>query len=280
MFLATLKSTIPVLLHHGGCSPLSRLGFQGSILDLIKAGREELHLIQAASHGVKPDPMPAPEDFDAPYYNPGKIVAVGLNYLDHAEEANMEAPTSPLIFTKFNNSITGPTDPIRIPVGLTSEVDYEVELAVVIGRDAKQVALKDALDYVFGYTIMNDVSARDIQFADKQWVRAKSLDSFGPMGPVIVTADEIPDPQNLELGCDVNGMPLQKTTTKNMIFGVAVLIHELSKSFTLNAGDIIITGTPAGVGFIRKPPIYLKTGDHVRTWIQGIGEMNNPVEGV
>jgi len=280
MRLATLKSGIPVLLHHGGCSPLSRLGFQGSVLDLIKAGREELHLIQTASHGVQPDPMPAPEAFDAPYYNPGKIVAVGLNYLDHAEEANMAVPTTPLIFTKFNNCITGPTDPIRIPKALTSEVDYEVELAVVIGREAKHVGLDEALDYVFGYSIMNDVSARDIQFADKQWVRGKSLDTFGPWGPVIVTADEIPDPQALELGCDVNGVALQKTTTGNMIFGVAVLVHELSKSFTLSPGDIIITGTPAGVGFIRKPPIYLKPGDHVRTWIQGIGEMNNPVEGV
>lgn len=277
MHFATLKDKNPVLLHYNGVSSLSRLGFSGSLLDLIQADPYELHLIQAAAHGVTPDPMPDPSDFDAPYYNPGKLIAIGLNYVDHAAESNMELPKTPLLFTKFNSSITGPTDPVRIPEHLTSEVDYEVELGVVIGKTASNVRLEDALTHVFGYTIINDVSARDIQFADKQWVRGKSLDTFCPMGPIIVTADEIPDPQNIKLGCQVNGVDLQNDTTKNMIFGVAVLVSELSKSFTLHPGDIIATGTPAGVGFSRKPPVYLRPGDSMRTWIENIGEMNNPI---
>ena len=277
MHFATLKDKTPVLLHHNGVSPLSRLGFSGSLLDLIKADPYELHLIQVAAHGVTPDPMPDPSDFDAPYYNPGKLIAIGLNYVDHAAESNMELPKTPLLFTKFNSSITGPTDPVRIPEHLTSEVDYEVELSVIIGKTASNVRLEDALNHVFGYTIINDVSARDIQFADKQWVRGKSLDTFCPMGPIIVTADEIPDPQNIKLGCQVNGIDLQNDTTKNMIFGVAVLVSELSRSFTLYPGDIIATGTPAGVGFSRKPPVYLRPGDSMRTWIENIGEMNNPI---
>jgi 2-keto-4-pentenoate hydratase/2-oxohepta-3-ene-1,7-dioic acid hydratase in catechol pathway len=234
-------------------------------------------MIQTASHGVTPDAMPAPTAFDAPYYNPGKLIAIGLNYVDHAAESKMELPKSPLVFTKFNSSITGPTDPVRIPEQLTSEVDYEVELGVVIGKKATNVSIEEALDFVFGYTVINDVSARDIQFADKQWVRGKSLDTFCPMGPIIVTADEIPNPQSLKLGCQVNGTDLQNDTTKNMIFGVAVLVSELSKSFTLYPGDIIATGTPAGVGFSRKPPVYLCPGDTMRTWIEHIGELNNPI---
>lgn len=277
MRFGTLKDKTPVLLHHGGASPLSRLGFSGSLLDLINSESNDLHLIQTASHGVKPDSMPAPHEFDAPYYNPGKLIAIGLNYVDHAAESKMELPKTPLVFAKFNSSITGPTDEVVLPESMTSEVDYEVELGVIIGKTAKNVSLDDALNYVFGYTIINDVSARDIQFADKQWIRGKSLDTFCPMGPIVVTADEITDPQNLKLGCQVNGADLQNDSTSNMIFGVAVLVSELSKSFTLHPGDIIATGTPAGVGFSRKPPIYLKSGDVMRTWIEGIGELVNPV---
>jgi len=277
MRFGTLKDKTPVLVHRNGVSPLTRLGFSGTLLDLIQADPYELHMIQAASHGVTPDPMPDPSGFDAPYYNPGKLIAIGLNYVDHAAESKMELPKSPLLFTKFNSSITGPTDPVQIPEALTSEVDYEVELGIVIGKAAKNVSLDQALGHVFGYTVINDVSARDIQFADKQWVRGKSLDTFCPMGPVIVTADEIPNPQDLKLGCQVNGVDLQNDTTRNMIFGVAVLVSELSKSFTLYPGDIIATGTPAGVGFSRKPPIYLRPGDTMRTWIENIGELNNPI---
>ncbi len=217
------------------------------------------------------------QELGAPLTNPSKIIAIGLNYLDHASETRLDLPATPLVFAKFPSSITGPTDPIRIPQALTSQVDFEVELAVVIGRKAKNVSKSRALEYVFGYTVLNDISARDVQFGDKQWVRGKSLDTFCPLGPVIVTADELPDPQTLELGCSVNGKTLQQANTKDMIFSVADLIEHLSHAFTLEPGDIIATGTPSGVGFSREPPIYLQPGDTVRTWIQGIGELVNPV---
>lgn len=277
MRLATLKNNHPVVVHKGGVTSLAALGFSGSLFELIQAGAPLLTKLQAAAKDLVPDPMPSPEAFDAPYYHPGKIVAIGLNYVEHAKEANMELPSEPLVFTKFNNSITGPTDPVRLPVALTTEVDYEVELAVIIGKTAKNVPPSQALDCVFGYTVLNDVSARDIQFADKQWVRGKSLDTFCPMGPVIVTADEIPDPQRLRMGCAVNGQVLQDQDTSDMYFDVATLVSRLSESFTLFPGDIIATGTPSGVGFSRKPPIYLRPGDTMRTWIEGIGELINPI---
>ena len=190
----------------------------------------------------------------------------------------MELPKHPLVFTKFNSSITGPFDPIVIPSSLTEKVDYEVELAVVIGKEAKNVAKESALDYVFGYTIINDVSARDIQFADGQWVRGKSLDTFCPMGPYIVTADEIIDPQNLTLTCTININLLQNASTKDMIFSVADLISILSKSFMYEPSDIISTGTPSGVGFIRKPPVYLQNDDVMITEIKNIGKLINKVK--
>ncbi len=181
------------------------------------------------------------------------------------------------MFTKFRNSISGPVDDIVIPKDLTKEVDYEVELGVIIGKAAKNVSKEEALNYVFGYTVLNDVSARDLQFGDGQWVRGKSLDTFCPSGPIIVTADEITDPQNLELGCEINGKSYQNDNTKNMIFGVADIISILSHSFTFEPGDIIATGTPSGVGFIRKPPVYLKDGDIVTSWIKEIGKLINKV---
>lgn len=281
MRLGTLKKdNTAVVVTESGTVPLSKLGFSGGLFELIQAGPQAWQQVEHAAASAETDAMADASDFDAPYYNPGKLIAIGLNYVDHAAESKMELPKNPLVFTKFNSSITGPTDPVRIPEALTSEVDYEVELGVVIGREAKNVPVEQALDHVFGYTVINDVSARDLQFADKQWVRGKSLDTFCPMGPVIVTADEIADPQNLKLGCQLDGTDLQDDTTANMIFGVAVLISELSKSFTLKPGDIIATGTPAGVGFSRKPPVYLRDGQTMRTWIEGIGELVNPVVGV
>src|SRR5699024_6871947 len=167
-------------------------------------------------------------DFAAPVDNPPKIVAIGVNYADHATESEMDLPDTPLVFTKFNSSIISATDAVEIPTELTQEVDYEVELGVVIGKKAKNLSLEDAMDHVFGYTVINDVSARDLQFSDEQWVRGKSLDTFCPMGPVIVTADEISDPQNLDIQCGVNGKTLQDDNTKNMIFDVADLVSRLS----------------------------------------------------
>jgi 2-keto-4-pentenoate hydratase/2-oxohepta-3-ene-1,7-dioic acid hydratase in catechol pathway len=277
MRLATLKDGSAVLVSKRGIIPFSKLGFPGTMLKLIEAGESELKKLENSTLGIKKDFILAHKTLDAPLRNPSKIVAIGLNYFDHARESKMEIPKSPLVFAKFNNSITGPTDPIIIPLEITQEVDYEAELGVIIGEKTKNIKKENALEYVFGYTIINDVSARDIQFPDKQWVRGKSLDTFCPMGPVIVTKDEIPDPQNLELGCSVNGILLQQDNTKNMIFSVADLISQLSHSFTFEPGDIIATGTPSGVGFSRTPPVFLKKGDVVCTWIKGIGEIINPV---
>lgn len=208
---------------------------------------------------------------------PSKVLAIGLNYADHARESGMAPPKSPLIFVKTNNSICYDGDTITWAAADSSEVDYEAELAVVIGRRARRVSEADALDYVFGYTCCNDVSARDAQFGDQQWVRGKSFDTFCPLGPAIVTADEIPDPQNLRIACRVNGETLQDSNTSEMIFGVAELIAYCSRFMTLEVGDIIATGTPFGVGFSRTPPIYLKDGDVCEVEIEKIGVLTNPV---
>ena len=213
----------------------------------------------------------------APLQDPGKIVAICLNYLDHAAESKAAVPDEPLVFTKFGSSIIGPGAAITWDPRLTQAVDYEAELAVVIGRRARHVSPADALDHVFGYTCLNDVSARDLQFADGQWVRGKSLDSFCPLGPVIVTADEVGDPQQLRIGCRIGDETMQDATTADMIFGVAELIARLSRSFTLEPGDIIATGTPPGVGYFRAPQRLLQDGDMVTVWIDGIGELTNPV---
>jgi len=209
--------------------------------------------------------------------NPGKIVAIGLNYMDHVRESGAEPPAKPLVFTKFTTSLIGDGEEIRIPKGLTERVDWEVELAVVIDRDARNVSEADALSYVRGYTVANDVSARDLQFADVQWVRAKSLDTFCPLGPVLVTADEIPDPQALRLICRVNGEVMQDANTDLMIFGVAELISFCSRSFTLEPGDVILTGTPWGCGEFMEPKRSLAAGDVVECEIEGIGTLRNPV---
>ncbi|MBA2608250.1 MAG: fumarylacetoacetate hydrolase family protein [Actinobacteria bacterium] len=208
---------------------------------------------------------------------PSKVLAIGLNYADHAAETGVTPPANPLIFVKTNNSICGDGDTITWASADSAQVDYEAELAVVIGRRARRVSEADALDYVFGYTCCNDVSARDAQFGDQQWVRGKSFDTFCPLGPWIVTADEIPDPQALSIACRVNGETLQNATTADMIFGVAQLIAYCSRFMTLEVGDIIATGTPPGVGFSRKPPIYLKDGDVCEVDIEKIGVLTNTV---
>jgi 2-keto-4-pentenoate hydratase/2-oxohepta-3-ene-1,7-dioic acid hydratase in catechol pathway len=212
----------------------------------------------------------------APILHPSKVIAIGLNYMDHCREQKVDPPKLPIIFTKFTTSIIGPGDTIEWDPALTSQVDYEVELAVVIGKTARRVSAAQALDHVAGYTICNDVSARDLQFGDGQWVRGKSLDTFCPLGPWIVTRDEIPDPQNLKIRCLVNGQPLQDSTTAEMIFNVATLIEFASHAFTLLPGDVLITGTPDGVGVFRDPKVFLKDGDDVTVAIDGIGQMSNP----
>jgi 2-keto-4-pentenoate hydratase/2-oxohepta-3-ene-1,7-dioic acid hydratase in catechol pathway len=208
---------------------------------------------------------------------PGKIVCIGLNYLDHIREQNAEVPEQPVVFAKFPTAVIGAGDPIPIDEGLTERVDWEVELAVVIGRTARRVEVADALDYVFGYTVANDLSARDLQYGDGQWVRGKSLDGFCPLGPEIVTADEIADPQKLALRTTVNGEVVQDSSTSEMVFGVAELIAFCSRSFTLEPGDVLLTGTPWGCGEFMDPPRSLHPGDVVEVSIEGIGVLRNPV---
>jgi len=277
MRLATLKNNTLAAITKKGVIPLSRIGFSGSMLEFILFGKSKWDEISLLAAAEKEGILLPNDGIAAPLSNPSKIVAIGVNYINHANETKLELPKSPLVFAKFRNSITGPTDPIIIPAETTNAVDYEVELGVIVGKTAKKISKEEALDYVFGYTILNDVSARDVQFSESQWVRGKSLDTFCPMGPVIVTKDEISDPQNLELGCKVNDRILQQDNTKNMIFGVADLISKLSHSFTFEPGDIIATGTPSGVQYGKENPNYLKDGDVVTSWIKGIGEMINPV---
>jgi 5-carboxymethyl-2-hydroxymuconate isomerase len=212
---------------------------------------------------------------------PPKVIAIGLNYRDHCRETNTPPPSRPIVFAKFSTAVVGPGVPITWSAALTKEVDYEAELAVVIGRTARRVTEATALDYVFGYTAANDVSARDLQFSDGQWVRAKSLDSFCPLGPVLVTSDDILEPQNLAIRCELNGQRVQDSSTREMIFGVASLVSFCSHAFTLEPGDVILTGTPHGTGAFRDPKLFLQHGDIVAVEIEGIGRLQNPcmVEG-
>ena len=211
----------------------------------------------------------------APLLDPPKIVAIGLNYMDHCLEQNVTPPQAPMIFTKFPSSIIGPEDTIRWDPNLTRFVDYEAELAVVIGQDARNVSQADALNYVAGYMNCNDVSARDLQKEDGQWVRGKSLDTFCPFGPYLVTRDEIADPNKLAIRCLVNGQVLQDSNTDKMIFDVPYLIEYLSRSFSLFPGDVIVTGTPHGVGVFRSPRVSLHDGDEVTVEVEGLGQLTN-----
>jgi acylpyruvate hydrolase len=210
--------------------------------------------------------------------DPDKIICIGLNYRDHAQETNLAVPEVPTVFAKYSNTLIGNGDAILIP-GTTSRPDYEAELAFVIGRRAKQVREEEAMNYVAGYTIFNDVSARDYQLRTTQWTLGKSFDTFGPIGPALVTKDEIPDPHALGIRLWIGAELLQESNTSNLIFRIPALIAHLSSAMTLEPGDIVATGTPAGVGFTRKPPRYLKDGDAVRIEIDGLGVLQNPVKG-
>lgn len=210
--------------------------------------------------------------------NPGKIVCIGLNYSDHAAETGMAPPPEPIVFMKATSALNGPNDIIRLP-RLSKKGDWEIELGVVIGTHAKYVDEKDALSHVAGYCTANDVSEREFQ-AERagQWTKGKSCDTFGPIGPWMVTADEVPDPQNLDMFLDVNGKRMQTGNTKTMIFSVAHIIHYLSQMFSLMPGDVIMTGTPPGVGMGIKPePVYLKDGDEMHLGIAGLGEQRQRV---
>jgi 2-keto-4-pentenoate hydratase/2-oxohepta-3-ene-1,7-dioic acid hydratase in catechol pathway len=262
---------------HAGSTGIGVKGVNGVVpvpyadmIDAIRAGAAALR--QAADGAFVRDYRPL-----APLPSPGKLLFSGLNYRSHKEEnPSATLPASPLFFAKLPSAVTGPGEPIVIPRP-ENQVDYEVELAVVIGTTARGVTEDRALDYVFGYTVVNDVSARDVQFADNQITTGKGYDSFCPMGPEIVLPDEIPDPSRLHVASYVNGEQRQSSSTDDMLFTVPRLIAFLSAHITLHPGDVISTGTPAGVGCFRKPPSYLKPGDVVDVEVDRIGRLSNPV---
>ena len=212
----------------------------------------------------------------SPITNPSKVIAIGLNYMDHIRESGMEIPSLATMFCKYPSSIIGPNEDICWRTSLTDQVDYEAELAVVIGRAARHVSQANAFEYIAGYMNCNDVSARDLQFMPgDQWLRGKCLDTFCPLGPCLATRDEIADPHNLSIKCLVNGEALQDSNTTEMIYKIPYLIEYLSQAFTLYPGDVIATGTPHGVGAFRKPPIWLKNSDVVAIEIEGLGQLVN-----
>jgi 2-keto-4-pentenoate hydratase/2-oxohepta-3-ene-1,7-dioic acid hydratase in catechol pathway len=213
----------------------------------------------------------------APIASPPKIICLGLNYVDHAAETNSAIPDEPVIFMKPHTTIIGPNENIIKP-NFVKRLDYEGELAIIMGKKAKNIPVSEAKKYIFGYIILNDVSARDFQFKDKQWTRGKSFDTFAPTGPCITTANQLQDTANLAIRTWVNGELRQNSSTKNMAFNVSEIVHHLSRVMTLEPCDIIATGTPAGVGFVMKPPKYLRHGDVVRIEIEGIGVLENTVE--
>ena len=244
-----------------------RLEFDRDLLALIQSGVDPHELtVGAAVEGELVAPL-----------QPGKIVGIGLNYLNHIRESKLPQPVQPLVFAKFSSSVTGPNDPIVVDVELTTHVDWEVELGVIVGRRMRRVGADAALDYVFGYTVCNDVSARDVQFSESQWTRGKSFDTFCPLGPVVVTADELPDPQVLALGTRVNGEVMQDSSTGEMLFGVAELLAFCSRTFTLEPGDLLLTGTPWGCGYFMDPPRALDIGDVVECEVERIGVLRNAV---
>ncbi|MFW9934767.1 MAG: fumarylacetoacetate hydrolase family protein [Candidatus Thorarchaeota archaeon] len=213
----------------------------------------------------------------APLPRPTKIIAIGLNYKDHIKETGRKMPEAPVLFSKPPTATIGPEATIILP-NKAKQVDYEVELGVIIGRGGRNIPVETALEHVGGYTVFNDISARDFQYHGGQWFRGKSFDTFAPMGPVLTLPDQLPDPQNLQLQLRLNGKTRQKSSTANMVFTVAELISDISKVLTLESGDVIATGTPSGVGFVAKPkPVFLQAGDVVEAEIEGIGILRNPV---
>jgi 2-keto-4-pentenoate hydratase/2-oxohepta-3-ene-1,7-dioic acid hydratase in catechol pathway len=255
-------------------SDLSTAGF-ASLLDFIESGAEGLTKAEKLAAGGGGYPLDKIKLL-APIPRPRKLICVGLNYRDHAAETNSEIPSVPTIFNKFATAVIAPGDNIVLPK-VSKSPDYEAEFAFVIGRVGRNIAGADWPKHVFGYTIVNDVSARDYQKATTQWLMGKTFDTFAPMGPWIVTADEIPDPHSLDIQLEIGGERLQSSNTRELIFKIPDLIAFLSSVFTLEPGDIVSTGTPAGVGVARKPQRFLRPGDDVVVRIPAIGELRNPV---
>lgn len=266
-----------------GERPISWLIGTNRILDIVSRGAEALVEIEtfinrAESQGLVGTSVKF--SLDAidflPAIDPGKILAIGRNYVDHAIEGGAEPPKAPLLFNKLPNALSAHNAPIVLPA-ISKQVDYEAELAVVIGRRTRRVSEAEALDHVFGYCLINDVSARDLQFGDGQWTRGKSLDTFAPLGPFITTRDEIADVQSLKIEGILNGKVMQSSNTAKMIFKVAYLVSYLSQGITLEPGDVIASGTPDGVGIFREPPVLLQAGDVFEVKIEKLGTLRNPV---
>lgn len=247
------------------------------VKDGIQVLEEQLGGLKRASSGIQSYLFDRGDiTFRAPMMRPSKLIGIGMNYRDHAEEIKAQIPKQPLMFGMYANAIVGPDQPILIPQ-MSRQVDYEAELGVVIGRRGRHVPAANALDYIAGYTIVNDVSARDLQFSDGQWVRAKSFDTFAPMGPYLVTRKSLGAGDGLSMQLRLNGQIMQSSNTRNMIFKVPDLVSFISQVMTLEVGDVIATGTPAGVGFGRNPQVFMKAGDVVEIDIEGIGTLRNPV---
>lgn len=248
------------------------------MIALLAAGRPALDVIQQAVSAAQPKQALALSSvrLAAPIPRPGKIMCIGLNYRDHAKESNQPIPEFPTLFAKYSSCVIGPDEAIVIPK-LTDKIDYEAELAVVIGRRARHVSEADALNYVAGYVPFNDVSARDYQSRTSQWTIGKTFDTHGPMGPAITTADEIPDPQTLDISLEIGGEVLQHSNTRELVFTVQQLIATLSGVMTLEPGDVISTGTPSGVGAARNPKRWIKPGEVVKVSIDKLGTLSNPV---
>jgi 2-keto-4-pentenoate hydratase/2-oxohepta-3-ene-1,7-dioic acid hydratase in catechol pathway len=250
-----------------------------SVREILEEGEEGRRAVQnCLDQDGAPRLAPDEVRFLAPVPDPKKIICLGLNYRDHAAESGAPIPKDPILFSKYATSLTGHEQPVVLPP-VSEEVDYEAELVVVIGRGGKGIAEADAMKHVAGYSIGHDVSARDWQLKKdgKQWMVGKTFDTFAPVGPLLVTADEVPDPHRLGIRLRLNGATMQDGNTDQMIFNVPYTVSFLSRIFTLEPGDLIFTGTPPGVGFARKPPVFLKAGDVVEIEIDGLGLLRNPV---
>ncbi len=276
-FEADGKARPGVLLETNGIFDLSTAGFS-SMLDVIEANSGDLRKLRELLPEASADTAYSLGTVKllAPIPKPRKLICVGLNYRDHATETGSEIPAVPTIFNKFATAVIAPGENIILPK-VSQSPDYEAEFAFIIGRGGRRIPAESWQEHVFGYTIVNDVSARDYQRATTQWLMGKTFDTFAPMGPWIVTADAVPDPHNLDIRMEINGEILQNSNTRELIFKIPDLIAFLSSVFTLEPGDIVSTGTPAGVGVARKPPRFLQPGDDVAVQIPAIGELRNPV---
>ena len=251
----------------------------GNVRQILEGGPEMLSAVAALGNRPGGAKVPAAQvKYHAPIADPRKIICVGLNYKDHAAESGSPIPKEPILFSKYPTALIGHGETIVLPK-VSQEVDFEAEFVIVIGKKGRHLTLANAMEYVAGYSVGHDVSARDWQLRKdgKQWMVGKTFDTFAPMGPVLVTKDEVKDPQNLPIRLKLNGQVMQNSSTSQMIFGVAELLVYLSQVFTLEPGDLIYTGTPPGVGVARKPPVYMKDGDVVEVEIEGLGVLRNPV---